>query len=251
MTLTPHWTDTRFSLTTTAHETYSLRAPNFAAAVELARERGDITGGLNLGGLDLSGTNLTGADLSNSWLDDTRLTGACLIRANLSGCNLTGADLTGADLSGANLSRARLGCATLGHSSLRGADLSHTNLRATGMDHAQLQGARLAWTTLGRSLSAEQLGVADTDVVATDLYERFTADPTLAARLKRALTEGHFMGRARGRLPELVLLGRELGSECGAARHWLEEIDPHIPASDVRVAHILTLIARWTQAQAT
>lgn len=245
MTLTRNHEAPLYLLTTTHHERYSLRAQTFAGAVRLARERGHISGGLDLSGLDLSGTDLSGLDLSGSWMGDAQLRGTHLNGTDLTGTDLRGSDLTGARLHRAVLTGAHLTCTELAGADLREAHLDHTNLRATGLAGAHTRGAVLAFTTLGTALNAQQVYAADTSAVQTDLFARLDARPALADRLENALWNGRFSGRARGRRPEDAVLG----SDLGAAQHWLQEVDPHTPWNDPRVSVLRSIIGRWREGQ--
>ena len=87
---------------------FSVEAPNWRVAVEIAVKSRANLYGANLYGADLSGADLSGADLYGADLSGADLSGADLSGANLSGANLSRADLSRADLSGANLSGADL-----------------------------------------------------------------------------------------------------------------------------------------------
>ena len=87
---------------------FSIEAPSWREALEMAVNQGanlrdaDLRG-LNLGDINLRGAILGGADLRGSNLEDINLRGADLGNVDLDGVNLQGANLQGVKLQGAKL----------------------------------------------------------------------------------------------------------------------------------------------------
>ena len=175
---------------------FSIEAPSWREALEMAVNQGadlrdaDLRG-LNLGDINLRGAILGGADLRGSNLEDINLRGADLANvdlrnvnlrnadlgdvnlrgSNLGDVNLRGVDLGNADLRDVNLRGADLGGdVNLGGVNLRGADLGNVDLEGVNLQGANLQGVKLQGAKLQGATVLAVAPVGDIDGWPTTLW---------------------------------------------------------------------------------